>query len=46
MKKVIARQDSITRRLNSILRNALLGFNSDELSVEVKNGKVYVSNVR
>jgi len=43
MQKVIARQDSITKRLNDILRNALLGFNADELSVEVKNGKVYVS---
>lgn len=43
MQKRIARQDSITKRLNDILRNALLGFKSDELSVEVKNGKVYVS---
>lgn len=43
MQLTIARQDSITRRLNEILRNALLGFNSDELSVEVKSGKVYVS---
>ncbi len=43
MRRVIARQDSITSRLNGILRNALLGFNSDELSVEIKNGKVYVS---
>lgn len=43
MQKVIARQDSITRQLNNTLRNALLGFNSDELSVEIKNGKVYVS---
>jgi chemotaxis protein MotB len=43
MKKVIARQDSITKRLNNILRDALLSFKSDELSVEVKNGKVYVS---
>jgi chemotaxis protein MotB len=43
MKKIIAKQDSITRNLNNILRNALLGFNSDELSVEIKNGKVYVS---
>ena len=43
MQKVIARQDSITNRLNSILRDALLGFKSDELSVEIKNGKVYVS---
>jgi chemotaxis protein MotB len=43
LRKVIARQDSITGRLNSILRDALLGFKSDELSVEIKNGKVYVS---
>src|SRR4030043_1195731 len=43
MQSVIARQDSITKMLNGILRNALLGFNSDELSVEIKNGKVYVS---
>lgn len=43
MKKVVARQDSITKRLNNILRKALLSFKSDELSVEIKNGKVYVS---
>lgn len=43
MQEVIARQDSMTRRLNEVLRNALLGFNSDELTVEVRNGKVYVS---
>lgn len=43
MNKIIARQDSITKSLNGILRNALLGFNPDELSVEIKNGKVYVS---
>jgi chemotaxis protein MotB len=43
LRDVIARQDSITKRLNDVLRDALLGFKSDELSVEVKNGKVYVS---
>lgn len=43
MKAVIARQDSITNRLNDVLRNALLGFKSDELSVEIRDGKVYVS---
>jgi chemotaxis protein MotB len=43
MRKVVARQDSITKRLNNILRKALLSFKSDELSVEIKNGKVYVS---
>lgn len=39
----MAKQDSITRALNDIIRKALLGFKSDELSVEIKNGKVYVS---
>lgn len=43
LKKKLSRQDSITKRLNDVLRNALLGFQSDELSVEIKNGKVYVS---
>jgi chemotaxis protein MotB len=43
LRKVVAHQDSITNRLNNILRDALLGFKSDELSVYVKNGKVYVS---
>lgn len=43
MQDIVARQDSITQRLNDIIRNALLGFQSDELSVEIRNGKVYVS---
>ncbi len=43
LQQILARKDSITNRLNDILRKALLGFDSDELSVEIKNGKVYVS---
>ena len=43
MKRMIEKQDSITSRLNYILKNALLGFNADELSVDIRNGKVYVS---
>lgn len=43
MQAIIARQDSITKHLNNILHDALLGFSSDELSVEIKNGKVYIS---
>lgn len=39
----IARQDSIANRLNSLLREALLGFDGDELTTEIKNGKIYVS---
>lgn len=43
LQEMVSKQDSITKRLNDILRNALLGFNSEDLSVEIKNGKVYVS---
>ena len=43
MRQRLATQDSIASRLNSILHNALLGFDSDELSVEIHEGKVYVS---
>ena len=43
MKTFIEKQNAITTRLNQILKNALLGFNSDELTIELKNGKVYVS---
>lgn len=39
----IARQDSIANRLNRLLREALLGFDGDELTTEIKNGKIYVS---
>ncbi len=43
LQAIIARKDSVTKKLNEVLRNALLGFNSDELSIEIKDGKVYVS---
>lgn len=43
MRAIIERQEEVTRKLNNAIKNALLGFNSDELSIEVKNGKVYVS---
>lgn len=39
----IKAQDSLVTLLNNKVKQALLGFSSDELSVEVKNGKVYVS---
>jgi len=39
----LERRDSIAKRLNQLLHEALLGFNSDELSTEIKDGKVYVS---
>jgi len=43
LERMIAEQDSISQRLNRLLREALLGFESDELTVEIQNGKVYVS---
>ncbi len=43
LEAIIRRQDSITNALNEIVKRALLSFNSDELTVEMKNGKVYVS---
>ena len=43
LERIIARQDSIARRLNQLLRDALLGFKADELTIEIKQGKVYVS---
>jgi chemotaxis protein MotB len=43
LQAIVHKQDSITNSLENIVKNALLGFKSDELSVEVKNGKVYVS---
>lgn len=43
LEKMIARQDSIAKRLNRLLREALLGFDADELSIKIKDGKVYVS---
>ena len=43
LRQTLARQDSISSALKDVLRNALLGFNPDELSVENRDGKVYVS---
>lgn len=43
LEATIAHQDSIAKRLNRLLREALLGFEADELSIEIKDGKVYVS---
>ena len=35
--------DSVSKALGNIVKDALLGFNTDELSVEIKNNKIYVS---
>lgn len=43
LQSLTQKQDSILNYLNNTVKNALLGFKSDEFAVEMKNGKVYVS---
>lgn len=43
MERIIARQDSITRHLNRVIADALLGFDTEDFSIEIRDGKVYVS---
>ncbi|HLP55373.1 MAG TPA: OmpA family protein [Fluviicola sp.] len=43
MQAIIARQDEMAKKLNETLRNALVGFDADELTMEIRGGKVYVS---
>ena len=43
MQALMARKDSAVQALKKKLTDALLGFNNSELSVSVKDGKVYVS---
>jgi chemotaxis protein MotB len=43
LQAIINKQDSLVNALNDVVKRALLAFNSDELTVEMKNGKVYVS---
>jgi chemotaxis protein MotB len=40
---ILRRQDSLLQRLNNLVKSALVGFSPDELRVEMKGGKVYVS---
>lgn len=43
LQRKIDRQDSITKSINQALKNALVGFQSDEVSIETRDGKVYLS---
>lgn len=42
LEAVLRKQDSIVNGLSQMIKNALVGFNSDELTTEIKNGKVYI----
>ena len=43
LQNIINSQDSLLNALNDAVKKALLAFKSDEITVEMKNGKVYVS---
>lgn len=43
LENILAKKDSAVQRLKNIVNDALLSFEKSDLSVEVKNGKVYVS---
>lgn len=43
LEQILAEKDAAVQELKRKVTDALLNFNNDELTVEVKNGKVYVS---
>ncbi|MGI4735589.1 MAG: OmpA family protein [Janthinobacterium lividum] len=43
MQRILDEKDAATKALRQKVTDALLGFNSNDLQVNVKNGKVYVS---
>lgn len=43
LEKVLNEKDSAVQALKDVVSNALLSFKENDLSVEIKNGKVYVS---
>jgi len=43
LEAILRRQDSLLNLLNNSVKNALLGFSPDELTVNMRDGKVYVS---
>ncbi|MEO6901497.1 MAG: OmpA family protein [Bacteroidia bacterium] len=43
LENVVRHQDSVMSRLTNTVKDALLGFNPDELTVTMRDGKVYVS---
>ncbi len=43
LQKIIQKQDSIVSYINKIVSDALMGFDTDELNIEAKNGKLYIT---
>ena len=42
LEEIVAKQDELMNALSDRVKNALMGFGADELSVEMRDGKVYV----
>jgi len=43
LEEIVRKQDELMNALTNRVKDALTGFDADELSVEMRNGKVYVS---
>lgn len=43
MEEIVQKQDELMNALSDRVKKALMGFDADELSVEMRDGKVYVS---
>ncbi len=43
LEEIVQRQDELMNALSRRVKDALMGFDADELSVEMRDGKVYVS---
>lgn len=43
LEEIVRKQDELMNALSNRVKDALMGFNADELSVEMRDGKVYVS---
>jgi chemotaxis protein MotB len=43
LETALRQQDSVLNLLNASVKNALMGFSADELTVEMRGGKVYIS---
>jgi len=43
LQNIIQKQDSIVSYINKIVSDALMGFDTNELNIEAKNGKLYIT---
>jgi len=43
LQELLNKQDSIVSSINKVVQDALFGFRADELQIETKNGKLYIT---